>query len=245
MILAVVQARTSSRRFPGKVLAPLHGAPMIIRQLERVARAASLDRVVVATSTHVSDDPLVRMLDDARIGVHRGPLDDVVARFAGAVRAADPDHVVRLTADCPLTDPAVIDLVVAGHLAEGVDYTSNVRPPTFPDGLDVECLTATAFAKLADLPLTGAEREHVTLGVHRRPDEFTMHNVIQSPDRSALRWTVDIPDDLEFVAAVYAELYDATPSFGQGDILDLIRRHPGLDRTERDLARNSGLEAGE
>jgi len=241
MILGVLQARSSSTRFPNKVLAPLHGAPMIMQQLARLARSTRLDRVVVATSVDATDDELVRVLEAASVEVRRGPLDDVVERFAIVVNEFRPEQIVRLTADCPLADPAVIDLVIDEHLASGSDYTSNTLAPTFPDGLDVECLTASAFDRLLALELSEREREHVTLGLYSRPDQFSLGNVAQKPDRSALRWTVDVPADLDFVRAIYARLYDGDPGFGQDQILDLLSRHPELGRTENDLARNSGM----
>jgi len=241
MILGVLQARSSSTRFPNKVLAPLHGAPMIMQQLARLARSTRLDRVVVATSVDATDDELVRVLEAASVEVRRGPLDDVVERFALVVNEFRPEQIVRLTADCPLADPAVIDLVIDEHLASGSDYTSNTLAPTFPDGLDVECLTASAFDRLLALELSEREREHVTLGLYSRPDQFSLRNVAQKPDRSALRWTVDVPADLDFVRAIYARLYDGDPGFGQDQILDLLSRHPELGRTENDLARNSGM----
>ena len=241
MILAVLQARYSSTRFPGKVLAPLLDSPMILRQIERVRRSELIDRLVVATSVDESDDELVATLQVAGIDVRRGSLNDVVARFAGVVEEFPCDHIVRLTADCPLADAAVIDTVVRAHLANGTDYTSNTLTPTYPDGLDVECLAASAFSRLLALPLTSREREHVTLGLYGRPDEFSLSNVTQTPDRSNLRWTVDVPEDLEFVRAIYERLYDGDTAFGQESILRLLARHPELNRTDQDLARNAGL----
>lgn len=241
MILAILQARCSSSRFPGKVLADLFGKPMVLRQVERLQKSNRVDRLVVATSVDVSDDPLDSVLRAAGIEVRRGPLDDVVERFRGVVEEFRPETIVRLTADCPLADPAVIDHVIEQHLLRHTDYTSNVLTPTYPDGLDVECVTAEAFSRLTGLGLTTREREHVTLGIYGRPDEFSLHNVEQHPDRSHLRWTVDVPDDLEFVRHVYAALYDGNPSFGQADILSFLDAHPEMMRTDVDVARNAGL----
>src|SRR5580704_10934624 len=129
VILAILQARTSSSRLPGKVLLPLAGAPMILRQIERVARAARIDRLVVATSENPSDDDLAAVVADAGVRVHRGPLRDVLARFIGALDAHGPaDHVVRLTGDCPLADPAVIDATIARVVGADADYGSNTPP---------------------------------------------------------------------------------------------------------------------
>lgn len=135
----------------------------------------------------------------------------------------------------------VIDRVIRANLTSGSDYTSNVLDTTYPDGLDVEAISAAAWARLVALPLSEREREHVTLGLYGRPSEFTLESVTQSPDRSALRWTVDVPGDLDFVRAVYERLYYEDSGFGQLAILDLLERHPELNRTEEDLARNAGL----
>lgn len=229
--LAVVQARMSSRRLPGKVLAPLHGRPMILRQLERLAQCERIDALVVATSTDPSDDALAAALAAEGVEVRRGPLDDVAERFALVVREFQPETLIRLTADCPLTDPEVVDRVIAEHVASGDDYSSNVITRTYPQGLDVECVRVAAFERLLSGPLTPEEREHVTLGIYRRPDEFSLHSVTQEADLSLHRWTVDRPDDLEFVRAVYDHLYDADPRFRQADILELVRRHPALEHT--------------
>lgn len=233
-VLAIVQARSSSSRFPGKVLQDLHGAPMILRQLERVARCTRLDAVVVATSVEGSDDELAATLVAQGVQVRRGPLADVFGRFGGVIDEFEPSSVVRLTADCPLTDPAVIDDVVGLHTVSGSDYTSNVIERTFPHGLDAECFTVDAFRRLQAGPLDGPEREHVTLGFYRRPNDFSLASLTQAPDHSDERWTVDYPADLDFVRSVYAALYDSDPNFSQSDVLRLVSQRPDLRRTTLD-----------
>lgn len=240
MILAILQARCSSTRFPGKVLAPLHGRAMILRQLERIRRSRQIDHVVVATSVDSSDDDLARLLESEGVCVRRGPLDDVVGRFKLVFDEFEPDTVVRLTADCPLADPVVIDDIVTAHLSSGSDYTSNTLKPTYPDGLDVECMRADAFRRVAVLDLTEREREHVTMAIYGRPQTFTLENVTQATDLSHLRWTVDVPDDLDFVREVYRLLYDDNSEFGQAEVYDLLAKRPELNRTNLDVARNAG-----
>ncbi|WP_223694640.1 cytidylyltransferase domain-containing protein [Leifsonia poae] len=235
MTLAVLQARLSSTRLPGKVLAPVLGVPMILRQIERLRRSTTIDTLVVATSVEASDDPLANLLEKDGVLVRRGPLQDVAARFAAVVQEFRPSTLVRLTADCPLADHAVIDRVVEEHLASGADYTSNVIDRTYPDGLDVECIAVPAFERMLALPLTQPEREHVTLAIYSRPESFVLKSVEQSPSHAGLRWTVDLPADLEFVRAVYEHLYDRNPDFGQADILELVERTPGLNRSDADL----------
>ncbi|MDH6536591.1 glycosyltransferase family protein [Aurantimicrobium minutum] len=240
MILAILQGRLSSTRLPGKVLKDLHGEPMILRQIERLKHSQLIDQLVVATSVDASDDKLVAVLEDAGIEVRRGPLDDVVERFGIVVDEFNPETIVRLTADCPLADVQVIDEVISAHIEKHSDYTSNVLEPTFPDGLDVECISASAFAELRKSNLSIPEREHVTLGLYSHPDNYSLSSITQAPNLSSLRWTVDVQDDLDFVRLVYGHLYDENKYFGQKEIFELLQLHPEISRTDVEVARNSG-----
>lgn len=240
MILGILQGRLSSTRLPGKVLMDLHGKPMIIRQIERLQQSKLIDQIVVATSSDASDDLLVEVLSSSNVLVRRGPLDDVVERFAGVVEEFQPETIVRLTADCPLADVDVIDEVTSSHISTQSDYTSNVIEPTFPDGLDVECISSSAFTKLRSTDLNTAEREHVTLSFYTHPERYKLTSVTQSPNRSELRWTVDVQDDLDFVRSVYEHLFVENGYFGQRDILELLELSPELSRTDNEVSRNSG-----
>ena len=186
MILAILQARMSSTRLPGKVLRPLAGRPMMVRQLDRLKRSQRIDRLVVATSTEPIDDAIADFCTREAILCHRGPLTDVLARFAGAAEAFGPaDHIVRLTADCPLTDWEIIDACINLHLETGSDYTSNGVERTFPDGLDVEVMTAAAALKRTQAQAAaGPEREHVTMYIYRNPSQFRLTHLKQSFDLS-------------------------------------------------------------
>lgn len=230
MPLAILQARMSSTRLPGKVLADLAGAPMILRQIERLRRAKRLDRIVVATSDQSSDDPLVRALENAGVAVFRGPLDDVLARYIGAIEAFGPVRtVVRLTADCPLADPVLIDETLALHAQSGADYTSNT--PTrrsYPKGLDIEVFDAEALRMAARETHDPYDHEHVTPFLYRNPGRFKIAGLEQGPDDGDVRWTVDRPDDLAFVRAVYDSLYDANPAFTSDDVRAFVRSRPDL-----------------
>ena len=230
MILAILQARTSSSRLPGKVLAPLAGAPMILRQIERVRRARRIGRLVVATSDQASDDALAGGLAQAGVDVHRGPLDDVLARFVGALDAFGPaDHVVRLTADCPLADPQVIDAVIARVVESGADYGSNTPPHrTYPKGLDVEVMTAAALRAAAARASAPEEHEHVTWGLHHHPELYRQAWFSQDANEGEVRWTVDLLDDYAFVRAVYDALYPADPAFTSDDVRGFVRGQPDL-----------------
>ena len=230
MILAILQARMSSTRLPGKVLRPLAGAPMVLRQIERIGRAERIDELVVAVSTERTDDVLAEILEHNGLRVFRGPLHDVLARFAGVLAAHDSaDHVVRLTADCPFTDPGVIDAVIARHLESRADYTSNTPARrTFPKGLDCEAMTAEALRTAHAEAVLDDEREHVTAFLYRRPGRFAIAEVNQDRDEGEVRWTVDRPDDYAFASAVYDGLYPAQPAFTSEDIRDFVRSRPEL-----------------
>ncbi len=219
MILAILQARMSSTRLPGKVMRPLLGEPMIGRQIERIQRAREFDKLVVATTTEPDDDGLAAYVDSLGVEVHRGSRDDVLGRFQAAIERWRPDHVVRLTADCPLTDWSVIDACIRRHVEEDADHTSNVSPPTFPDGLDVEVVRASALATAAAEAREGLDREHVTSFIRARPGRFHLVNLARVDDLSRLRWTVDTLEDFTFVEQVYRSLYDSNPAFGTEEVL--------------------------
>lgn len=232
----------TSTRLPGKVLEPILGVPMIGRQIERLRRSSLLDGLVVATSVDPSDDPLVEYLATLDVPVVRGSLDDVLGRFIAVLDAYSPDVAVRLTADCPLASPLVVDRVVSAFLAADADYVSNALEPSYPDGVDVEVVRASALRWVASHSDDVHEHEHVTLGVYRRPDQFSCLNVAGSVDLSSLRWTVDNADDLAFVREVYAELYPSNPAFDAEDVLALLRDRPTLSRTSEQAARNAALD---
>lgn len=220
----------SSTRLPGKVMADLVGAPMIARQIERVGRSALIDRIILATSTDAGDDPLAECVQALGVGVHRGSLDDVLDRFVGALEAFGPaDHVVRLTGDCPLADPLVIDRTIALHLERGTDYAANTPAHrTFPKGLDVEVVRADSLARAGREAQDPYEREHVTPYFYRHPEWFPQVFLSQDVDEGEVRWTVDRPDDLAFVRAVYGALYAEKPGFTSDDVRACLRGRPDL-----------------
>ena len=241
-IVGVLQARSSSRRLPGKVLADLLGRPMILRQVERLERARRMGTLVLATSSDASDDALADTCEAAGLRVHRGSIDDVLERIAAAVDAHAPDasHVVRLTADCPLADPEIVDAAIALHLEGRFDYTSNALRRTYPDGLDVEVVRRGALEAARREARLPSEREHVTPFLYAHPGRFRLGHLIDEVDRSGLRWTVDEPEDLELVRAVYAELYPARPDFGADDVHALLARRPDLAGLNGHIATNEG-----
>lgn len=243
-VLAILQARTSSSRLPGKVLAPVLGAPMLARQIERLHRSTTLDQLIVATSDSTSDDPLAALCDGLAVPCFRGSLNDVLARFHSAYVAHGPaEHVVRLTGDCPLADPQIVDLVVRSHLASGADYTTNAIHATWPDGLDVEVMRSKMLERAHAEARLPSEREHVTPYIHKHPEWFRVEHVRGPVDLSSLRWTVDEPADLAFVSEVYARLYPLNPAFDTATILSLLERHPELALLNGQIVRNEGYVA--
>ena len=221
-ILTILQARMSSTRLPGKVLRPLLGRPMMARQVERLRRARRLGRLVVATSTNAEDDAVAGTALEIGCEAFRGPLHDVLGRYHGALQALGPaEHVVRVTADCPLTDWSVIDACIALHLELGADYTSNTVDRTYPKGLDVEIVRADLLGMAHREGQDPYEREHVTPFFYRRPERFRIAQLTQAVDQNLLRWTVDTPADFTFTEAVYAALHPAKPAFDTADILAL------------------------
>jgi spore coat polysaccharide biosynthesis protein SpsF (cytidylyltransferase family) len=225
--LAVIQARSGSTRFPRKVLAPLQGRPVLAHVIERVSRATLLDGVVVATTDGAIDDDVARLAISSGAHVTRGPEDDVLSRYLLAVREHGAGVIVRITADCPLVDPAIIDLVIRARAAEGADYASNVTPATYPDGYSVETLTAECLLRIDGEATLAYEREHVTVRVREHLDDYRTAQVHNDRDLSWMRLTVDFPEDLDRIARLLATL-PATPPPGLADVVAAYERDPAL-----------------
>jgi spore coat polysaccharide biosynthesis protein SpsF len=226
MNVVIVQARMGSTRLPGKVLADIAGRPMLSYQLERLRRCRLVDSIVVATSVLPADEAIVAFCELESTAVVRGPEIDVLARFALAAKAASADTVVRVTADCPLLEPALVDQALRAFTAGDYDYLSNMRPPTWPYGMAVEVMTRRALEEASAEAREPAEREHVTPFLYWRPNRYRLGSIVRQPDLSAQRWTVDTPEDFELVSRILKALYPSNPSFTTDDVLSLLDRHP-------------------
>lgn len=224
--IIIVQARMSSTRLPGKVLLPLDGAPMLTRLVERLCRVQQADGIVIATTTNPPDDAIARLCDFLALPCHRGSEQDVLSRYAEAAAIHGAESVVRVTSDCPLLDPALIDCVIERFEEGGLDYVSNMHPPTWPYGMAVEVFGAESLAQADAEAATPEEREHVTPFFYWRPQRFRLANVAQTPDLSHHRWTVDTPEDYELVRLIFNTLHPRQPLFDQDDVLALLREHP-------------------
>jgi spore coat polysaccharide biosynthesis protein SpsF len=234
-VVAVVQARIGSTRLPGKVLLDVGGASMLARTVRRLQRARLLDAVVVATSTKAEDDTVERAAREIGVMVCRGSESDVLARYAQAAREVRAEVIVRVTSDCPLIDPDVVDFVVAAFRAScpPADYASNTQQRTYPRGLDVEVLSAAALARANRDAHTETQREHVTPYVYQNPAMFRLVSVTNDRDLGRYRFTVDTAEDLAFVRAVYARLDG--DAFGWRDVVRLLDVEPHLADINRDV----------
>ena len=224
--LIIVQARMTSTRLPGKVLLPLAGEPMLTRLIERLRRVRRADGIVVATTTNTSDDPIAALCALLGVPCHRGSEHDVLSRYADAARVHGADVVVRITSDCPLIDPALIDQVIATYEAGDSDYVSNMLPPTWPYGMAVEVFSAAALAQAHAEATQAAEREHVTPFLYWHPERYRLRNVASPVDLSQHRWTVDTPEDYALVGRLFDHLMPTHPHFTQADVLALLDQHP-------------------
>lgn len=227
-VAVLIQARMSSRRLPGKVTRPLAGQPAILRMMERVARVERADTRMVVTSTDPSDDELHALCQRRGLDCFRGSLDDVLARFLAACPPAC-DTVVRLTGDCPLVDPALVDEHIQRYLDAGseVQYLSNAFERTFPDGLDVEVFSREILEAAARDAHEPGDREHVTPWIIRNAKRRAL---TQAVDLSRLRWTLDTAEDYANISALYDTLYPSKPDFDRFDVYRLLLARPELLR---------------
>jgi spore coat polysaccharide biosynthesis protein SpsF len=228
--LVIVQARMTSSRFPGKVLADICGKPSLQHMLERVSRAEKVNSIVVATTVNTTDDPIVELCDQLGYKVFRGDELDVLGRFLQAAEAESAEAVVRLTADCPMVDPMIIDKVIEVYNFGGFDYVSNCNERTYPDGLDVEIFSFSALQEANENVISSFGREHVTpyiRGIHTKYEigSFATKQVKFLTDLSHVRWTVDTPKDLEIVRELISSLPE---KYSWLEALSLATKKPHL-----------------
>ncbi len=241
MNLAILQARLSSTRLPGKVLKPILGEPMLLRQIERVKRIQGIDRLIVATTDESGDQPIADLCTAHDIEFFRGDLNDVLKRFYEACASIQPDFVTRLTGDCPLIDPQVAGNVISFFHESGADYATNAVQPTYPDGLDIEIFKFSCLKSAYEFAHLPSEREHVTPWI-RAQDVYRIVHYKGDADHSSLRWTVDEQEDFELVTMIYEHLYPRNPEFSFEDILAYLEERPELKTWNTRHERNEGLK---
>lgn len=223
--VAIVQARICSTRLPGKILMSILGEPMLKRMIERVKRAKGLDAIVVATTDKPEDDATAELAKKCGVQVFRGDEKDVLDRFYKASKEAGADIVIRLTGDCPLHDPAVIDEVTQHFLSNKIDYTH--APVNYPEGLDTEVFSFVALERAWGKSKLPSEREHVTLYIRNHPELFKIDDGWKHGDDeySTMHWSVDTQADFDFVTKIYEQLYPSNPCFNKDDVLALLAEH--------------------
>jgi spore coat polysaccharide biosynthesis protein SpsF (cytidylyltransferase family) len=216
---------------------------MIEWQISRIKKS-SLEKIVVATSTDETDDKLAQVVADLDIPVFRGSLNDVHSRFVTIIEENMPDYFIRLTGDCPLVMPILLDDMIGCFESGEFDYLSNVGPPTFPDGLDIEIISTRSFLEFSQLNLTPEEREHVTLGIRNRPRDFRIGNFVNNRDISSMRWTVDYEEDFNFVSRIFEYFSGREVEFTAEDIIQAIDSGKVADNLVPPAYRNVSLVKG-
>lgn len=244
MIIAIIQARISSSRLPGKIMKDICNKPILYHVVERVKLSRLIDKVIVATCESSNNDVIRDLCKRENILCFSGNEDDVLDRYYQAAKSFDlsnDDIIVRITSDCPMIDPQIIDKVIKAFLNEKADYASNVQRPTFPDGLDCEVFTFTALAESWKNATMKSEREHVTQFMRKYPETFKIISYENDTDLSNYRWTVDQEEDFQLVKEIYEKLYETNPNFLTADVLDLLDKNPELNAINSMYIRNEGL----
>ena len=242
-VLCILQARMGSTRLPGKVLIEIAGTSMLSRVVERLRMSDTIGQFVVATTVTRADDAVVK--ECTRLGVQsfRGSEEDVLDRFYQTTRQFRADVIVRVTADCPLIDPEITDLVVKNFLVGGVDYASNSLERTYPQGLDTEVMTIKALGQAWKEAKEPHERSHVTPYIYQHPETFRLLSVKNSEDLSGLRWTVDTAADLKLIQEIYARCGQKSGCFSWREALEAVKSDPTLTAINREV-RQKALHEG-
>lgn len=245
---AIIQARMDSSRLPGKVLIDIAGEPMLVRVVERVRKAHHLHQVVVATTTDPSDDAVEDLCVQRGYPCYRGSMHDVLDRYYQAAKQFAAQVIVRITADCPVIDPQLIDQAVEARERTGADFVANRLPPpwrrTYPIGLDIEVCTFAALARAWEQADQLIHREHVMPYLYEQEGRFHVHILNHEPDYGYLRWTVDTPEDLELIRCIYA-YFDGRDDFSWLDVLDLVQNQPHLAEINASVKHKTAFDVDE
>jgi len=227
-IVLISQARMPSTRLPGKVLKTVLGKSLLEYQIERLKRVSLADEIVIATTTNETDTPIVELCDRLGITCYRGPEDDVLARFYGAAHAHESDVVIRVTADCPIIDPSVVERVVQFYIDhwETCEYVSNSLVRSYPRGMDTEVFSVRTLDEAFFEAVEKADREHVTPFIYRHPNRYRLESVVSPEDLSSHRWTVDTQEDFDLIKLIIEALYPIKPEFSLEDVIALLRMYP-------------------
>lgn len=241
-IVCIIQARMSSTRLPGKVMLPLSGHPVIAHVFNQLSFSKQISKCVLATSLDITDDTLEKWAVESGRLCFRGSLNNVLERFYFAAQEYEADVVARVTADCPLIDPDVVDKVIAGFLDGKFDYYSNINPPTFPDGLDIEVFSFSALRKAFQEAKLDSEIEHVTPYLRNHPELFRVGNCESNKNYQDLRWTLDNKEDYELLKKVFEDLHSNGGYIHWQDVITYLHNHPSVKRINEHIERNEGYK---
>lgn len=244
MIFAIIQARMGSTRLPGKVMMDLCGSPVIEHVVKRINESKLIDKIIIATSEDKNNQPIIEFCKNNNIGYFVGSEEDVLDRYYQTAidnNVKDEDIIIRITSDCPLIDPSVVDKVIEEHIHYKNDYTTNVIDCTYPDGLDCEVFNFNVLKDTWINANLSSQREHVTLYIRDNPKKFKLGNVKNDIDLSSLRWTLDEKEDFIFINEVYNNLFNTESIFTMDDVVQLLKKKPELLDINSKFTRNEGL----
>lgn len=244
MVTAIIQARTGSTRLPGKILKKVLGKTMLELMVERVKRAEIIDKIVIATTDKPEDKKIADLAKKLGLDFYRGSENDLLDRYYQTAKKFDIDTIVRISSDCPLIDPKIIDRVVGFYLKnkKNCDYVSNTDPPTYPDGMDTDVFSFKALEETWQKADLLSEREHMTQYIRNHPEKFRKKNVSRNgKDLSRLRLTLDNPEDFILIKKIFTALYPKNKYFSLADILEFLEKNPKLVLLNSHIERNEGL----
>ena len=237
-VVAIIQARMSSTRLPGKVLMPLAGKPVLAHVVQRSQACRKVDEVVVATSTDLSDDAIEQWCAYNQVHCYRGSLNDVLDRYYQAAKLHGANVIVRITADCPAIDPHTVDEVIQGFIQGGFEFYG--LSGEFPDGLDCTVFSFRAIEKAWQEAKLPSDREHVGPYIEKNPQLFKSGGLKKYTGLSHMRWTLDEPRDYEFLSQVFDQLAHQEKLFTAEDVLALLHEHPEIQTINQTITRNEG-----
>lgn len=240
-IVAIIQARFGSTRLPGKILKDLSGKPLLWHVVNRLSHSKLCNKIVIATTTEPEDDKVESYCVENNFPYYRGSSENVLSRYYEAAKVFGAEIIIRITSDCPLIDPDIIDKMLEQFLSEksNIDYMSNVFPRTFPRGLDTEIFTSEALEKSFNNAIKQNELEHVTPYIYQHPEIFKIKNFANDKDLSFHRWTVDTSEDYELIKSIYDKIYEPDKIFLLNDILELFDKQPELIKINQNIKQKS------
>ena len=240
-VVAVIQARMGSTRLPGKIMMDVENRPMLWHVVDRLGRCNMLNKVVVATSDRRSDDAVEKFCEKHSFNIFRGDENNVLARYYSAAEKYAADVVVRITGDCPLIDPELVDTCIHSFLVDYFDYYSNINPPTFPDGLDCEVIKYSALETAYKSARLKSEIEHVTPFIRNNPALFKIGNCSSAINYEYHRWTLDNKEDFELIEKIYSRLYSVGKYVAWTDVIRLLEENPEWLKINSSNNRNEGF----